>query len=316
MSSLTIDGLYSRITPFLTHLHSVKHISDFTAAAYRQDLEHFITFLQEQQVIGKIGRLQVRRFLAHLAAGDYKPASINRKLACLRSYFKFLIATGELDHNPAANIPFQKNPRRLPHVLSRAQLTAALRPSAADTPEQRRDRTIVYCFYATGLRLRELASLTLADVNFHSQQITVRGKGGRTRVIPFSRDLLTVLRAWLQERESWLQETGRGRTGALFIRPDGEAMTPLQVSRAVNAVLAQVAAAGKTNPHILRHSFATHLVDAGADLVAVKELLGHRSLSTTQVYTHVSPNRLKQAYAQAHPRATGKRKMPDDVGSS
>lgn len=305
MSSLPINGLSSKISPFLRYLIARKKISQFTVDSYRQDLNQFTEFLDEQKLCGNVGRLHIRQFLASLAEKKYKPASINRKLATLRSFFKYLQLNSEIEHNPAANIAFQKNTRTLPKILSKTQMIKLNDlVMSAEEPERLRDGVIVQLFYATGLRLRELTFLKISDVNWYSLQITVKGKGGRIRVIPFTKYVEKFLTEWLKIRQTWLENSNKfPNVPELFIDENGLSLHPSKISKIVSKVLLQVSEKGKINPHILRHSFATHLLDSGADLVAVKELLGHRSLSTTQIYTHVSPGRLQKAYMQAHPRA-------------
>jgi integrase/recombinase XerC len=313
MSLLPINGLSSKISPFLQYLIARKKISQFTVDSYRQDLSQFAEFLDDRNLHGHLSRLHVRQFLALLAERKYKPATINRKLATLRSFFKYLQLNGDIDHNPAANIAFQKNTRALPKILSKTQMLRLNDlVTGAEEPDKLRDGVIVQLFYATGLRLRELTFLKISDVNWHALQITVKGKGGRSRVIPFTKNIEKFLKAWLKVRQAWLASSKKfPGPPELFIDENGLSLHPSKVSKIVRKVLLQVSEKGKINPHILRHSFATHLLDSGADLVAVKELLGHRSLTTTQIYTHVSPARLQKAYMQAHPRAkmTGAKKQ-------
>lgn len=305
MSLLPISGLPSKISSFLHYLREHQHASEFTVSSYANDLNQFVLFLRSQDVKGGVARLHIRQYLAVLAAHGYKPASMNRKLAALRSFFRFLVLQGELQHNPAANIVPQKRPQTLPKVLTLNQIRHLFQSLRHDTaPEQIRDTAILQLFYATGLRLRELTYLRIQQINWYARQLTVCGKGDKIRVVPLGRAVSAALRHWTAIRQEWLAARMFSKEpDELFLDQQGRALTPKKVSTIVNKYLQRVAEEGRTHPHILRHSFATHLLDGGADLVAVKELLGHSSLSTTQVYTHVSPARLRSAYAQAHPRA-------------
>lgn len=310
MSSLPINDLALKIASFLNDLVSRKNASPLTVDTYRQDLHQFVQFVQETAPQAAISRLQVRHFLAALAEHKYQPATINRKLAALRSFFKYLVASEQIDHNPAANISFLKKARALPKVLTESQIHQLCKTiERLQEPVDIRNGVIVLLFYATGMRLRELTFLKLADLNLHAQVIRIHGKGGRVRLAPITKEMEKLLKQWLAIRAEWLGRQSVAASDALFIDERGESLSIAKVSVIVQKLLSAVSEKGKTNPHILRHSFATHLLDAGADLVAVKDLLGHKSLSTTQVYTHVSAGRLRSAYMQAHPRArTGKSK--------
>ncbi|MFQ5629663.1 MAG: tyrosine-type recombinase/integrase [bacterium] len=305
MSSLQINDLSLKISPFLQHLVTHKRVLQFTVDSYQQDLKQFMLFLEEAGLKGMVSRHHVRQFLAALSSQNYKPASINRKLATLRSFFKYLLFVGEIEHNPAANIAFRKKTRALPKVLTKTQMQQINKMfSNIRQPDEFRDGAIVQLFYATGMRLRELTYLRLTDINWYSMQISIKGKGGKTRLIPYTKNIEKTLKRWLDIRRNWLEaSTCKQKPPELFIDKNGRGLEPGSISEIVRKILSHVSEKGKTNPHILRHSFATHLIDSGADLVAVKELLGHRSLSTTQIYTHVSPNRLRKTYMQAHPRA-------------
>ncbi len=302
--SLPVHDLPLAIDDFIAYCTTVRNHSEFTRSAYEADLKQFYDFLQEQEVIGAVTRMHIRRYLSHLADQNLAASTLNRKLSSLRAFFKFQLLEGHITANPTANIPSRKQPSRLPGVLDREQLLSVLHSLPEKTPEELRDKTIVSLFYATGMRLRELCGLRLADINFYQRQIRVQGKRGKVRLVPVGREIAERLQRWLDARGQIAQQgISAEARGTVFITVRGRAMGPAAVSRVVNRILSLIAEKGKTNPHILRHSFATHLLDAGADLVAVKELLGHSSLNTTQIYTHISPGRLRAAYEQAHPRA-------------
>lgn len=307
--AILIKDLPLCIDNYLLYLGSVKKASPLTISAYRLDLTQFYEFLRESGAAGVVTRLHVRRYLAFMHDRQYKATSINRKFAALRAFFKFLVKNDLLEKNPATNLSFKKTPRKLPKVLTRKQILAALQYFTPTDGEAQRDRTLLELFYGTGMRLQEVTDLDLDDLDLKAQHVRAHGKGGKTRLIPLAPALQSTLAAWLGERRRWLATLPRTTTqNALFIRPDGKRLPAREISGIINRLLSKVAEKGKTNPHILRHSFATHMIDAGADLVSVKELLGHSSLSTTQIYTHVSPGRLQEAYSRAHPRAKAKRR--------
>ena len=309
MSSLLISDLAAKISPFLDYLASQRKASPLTIATYKQDLQQFVHFTEEAAPTASVSRLQVRQFLAALSSHNYQPATMNRKLASLRSFFKFLVASEMIDHNPAANISFLKKARTLPKILSLTQIQQLQNYiEKLQQPADIRDGVIVLLFYATGMRLRELTFLKIADLNLHSQVIRVHGKGGRVRMAPITKTIEKSLKRWLTIRAQWLGLLKRNhQVETVFIDEQGKSLGLAKISTIVNRLLSTVSEKGKTNPHILRHSFATHLIDSGADLVAVKDLLGHRSLSTTQIYTHVTPGRLRGTYMQAHPRAKSRK---------
>jgi len=304
MHSSQVSVIKKTAMLFLQHLSRIEKFSDFTIRAYSSDLHQFISFLENDfDSDTPVTRFHVRSYLAGLSRKSFQATTINRKLACLRSFFQYLRSEGLSKDDPTANISFQKQQKRLPGILSQHQILKAISISHEAGWQEIRDKTIVHFFYATGLRLRELASLTLPDLNLIKMRLRVKGKGGVNRVIPLSASLAKVTDRWLQCRLELLKNVAGTPQARIFIAEDGDALSPRKIERIVGCVLGRVCEKGKTNPHILRHSFATHLIDNGADLVAVKELLGHKSLSTTQVYTHVSPARLKGVYLQAHPRA-------------
>ena len=302
MKSLTVSRLSRHISQFLRHLRSEKRSSDFTVQSYQTDLAQYLQFLEENGE-PQVSKLSVRAFLATLSRAGLSPATVNRKLACLRSFFKYLCAREVMETNPAQGLPFQRKEKRLPTFLDSRTILDAIARISIDKYDTFRDRTILELFYASGIRLRELTGLDIADVDIVNGLIRVTGKGARQRLVPFGKNVLKVIKDYLACREDYLNALGKRSTKALFVNPKGERISPRLVQRRVKDLL--FSASGKTDasPHVLRHSFATHLLDAGADLLAVKELLGHSSLSTTQIYTHLTPERLRRVYKQAHPRA-------------
>ncbi|MFQ5648563.1 MAG: site-specific tyrosine recombinase/integron integrase [bacterium] len=301
MKSLSAKELSVHIDRFLQNLNVVRRASKFTITSYRTDLNQFFEFLNNGEY-PEIDRRVLRAYLASLAEAGLKPATVNRKLACLRSFFKYLCAEGVMAANPAELLFFLKQQKQLPKVLRYETILQALNSIDETTFEGRRDRMILDMFYTTGMRLRELVNLNFADIDLYEGVVRVMGKGFKERVIPLGKTLSHHLRSYMKARRDFL--LGCVDTDeALFVNQKRKRMTPRQVQTRVQKYLRMASGSSESYPHVLRHSFATHLLDEGADLMAVKELLGHSSLSTTQVYTHVTAERLKKIYHQAHPRA-------------
>ena len=298
---------------FLAYLRDERRVSPHTLSNYARDLNAFLAWLEGEGALARfpagIDRLCLRGFLAHLGRAEYAPASIARRLAALRSFFRHLVRTGALAANPAAAVRNPKLPHHLPKFLSEPEVTGLLDSVSGTRFADRRDRAILETLYGAGLRVSELAQLSVGDPDLAGQTARVMGKGGKERLAPLGPAAAHALGEYVPERGALLHRLGRdgrgaGAPAALFLNCQG---TPLSV-RSVRRVLERrFARAGldrrRATPHVLRHTFATHLLDRGADLRAVQELLGHASLAATQIYTHVSTRRLQDAYASAHPRA-------------
>ncbi len=243
----------------------------------------------------------VRRFAAGLSERKRAPATVARKLAALRALFQILIELGRRESNPAELVSSPKRPQRLPHVLKADQIAALLERIPATTPLELRDRAMFELAYACGLRAEELTTLTVSSVDFDSELVRVEGKGGKTRLVPVGEHALSALERYLARGRPHL-DGGEGET--LLLSKSGHRLSTSDVRRRL-ALWARRngAAIPDTHPHALRHSFATHLLEGGADLRSIQELLGHSTISTTQVYTRVESARLRSAYARAHPRA-------------
>ena len=285
---------------FLTFLRTERRSAASTVSARAQDLREFQSFLQAEDCGPMVQRAHVRRYLRTLSQKKLAPNTINRKLAGLRLFFKYLVREGAIRHNPTANLVSLKKPKKLPRFLTPEALLQALQLPDTSTPLGTRDRAMLELFYGCGLRRQELIDLDLDSVDFSNRQVRVLGKRKRERIVPLGRGALQAVRKWCEARST--MERLRDRD-ALFVDRQGSRLAPAKVYAIVKSYLVQVTDEEKSHPHILRHSFATHLLNAGADLVAVKEMLGHTSLSTTQIYTHVTPERLKSVYRLAHPRA-------------
>ena len=297
------------IRTFLEYIEKERGFSEHTVAAYRRDLFQFAEFLKEElgleEVRAKdVDRLGIRHFLGTLSRERYAKKSVARKLASIRSFLKYLCREGVLERNPALSVVSPKLEQKLPFFLNVDQANRAMERVFRDDAYGFRDRAILEVLYGTGIRLGELVGLNRTSVDLLGEVIRVRGKGGKDRIVPLGREAVRALRSYLIRREEFLSsEIGISEEEALFLNRYGGRLSGRSVQNLVEKYLSDVAEAGKVSPHALRHSFATHLLDAGADLMAVKELLGHTSLSTTQVYTHVTAERLRKVYDQAHPRA-------------
>lgn len=295
-----VDDFRQWLGKFALYLRTERRAAPRTLETREGDLLHFGEFLGEDHNLAEISRALVRRYLSSLSKAGLAPATINRKLVSLRLFFTFLVREGVLPSNPTANLVSLKKPLRLPKFLPADAMLKALRLPNLTNAEGVRDRAILELFYGAGLRRQELVDLNVDALDFSNLQIRVLGKRAKERVAPMGRALRQALLEWLRVRESMEQVPAEQ---ALFLNRRGGRMTAMQVYQTVRHYLKQVTGSDKAHPHVLRHSFATHLLDEGADLMAVKELLGHSSLNTTQVYTHVTAERLKKVYQLAHPRA-------------
>jgi integrase/recombinase XerC len=247
----------------------------------------------------------LRAYLAWLHEQQYARSTIARRIASIRSWCRFLCRQGLLANNPAVGLRGPRQERKLPHFLTREDMLRLLEAPPAATPLGLRDRAILEALYSAGLRVSELTGLDLADVDLDSGLATVRGKGRRERLALFGPQAVEALQAWLAARTAMLAKRGPAalRNEALFLNKSGSRLTSRSVGRLLEKYLAMAGLDPRTSPHTLRHSFATHLLDAGADIRSVQELLGHRNLTTTQIYTHVTTQRLRDSYHRAHPRA-------------
>jgi len=297
------------VADFLEHLEKERQVSPHTVKAYRRDLEAFTAFLDRHHDGGwefaTVDRLALRGFLGELERRGLARRSMARALSAIRALYRFLQTHQGLEHSPVRAARTPRAARKLPGYLDRDRTEqlfagAELRATGPD-PAGRRDLAILELFYSSGLRLSELTGLNLSDLDLLSDQVKVRGKGRKERLVPLGSRASRALRGYLQQREDRIR-VARGDRQAVFVGPRGQRLTPRTVQRVVHRAFDSIGAEG-LKTHSLRHTFATHLLDAGADLRAVQELLGHASLSTTQIYTHTSVERLKKVYQKAHPRA-------------
>jgi integrase/recombinase XerC len=284
---------------FLRHLAVERRASPHTVRSYRHDLDEFVGALPAGESLAQVDHRAIRAWLAGLHGRGLEPSSIARKLAAVRSWFRFLVRRGVLRANPAREVRSPRLPRRLVSFLPIDEAIVLVEGRALPGRAPERDRAIVELLYASGLRVSELAGLDVDDVDREQGTVRVLGKGNKERIVPFGRAAARALDAYLALR-------GDAR-GALFVNRRGGRLTV----RSVHAIVGRAARAARltrrVTPHTLRHTFATHLLDGGADLRAIQELLGHSRLSTTQRYTHVGADRLMQVYDAAHPRARARR---------
>jgi integrase/recombinase XerC len=293
------------LADFLRHLALEKNASEYTVKSYREDLLQAVTYFQErlgaQVAVENVTTRAVRAYLAWLSEQGYAKTTVARRIAAVRSWFRFLCRHSRLTVNPAEGVRSPRRDRKLPHFLSAKDVERLLAAPAGDEPANRRDKAILETLYSAGLRVGELAGLNLDDLDLDSATIIVRGKGKRERLALLGKPALRALREWLELRGSLVPPARK--QAALFLNQRGGRLTSRSVGRMLEKYLALVGLDPRTSPHTLRHSFATHMLDAGADIRGVQELLGHRHLTTTQIYTHVSTQRLQDSYQKAHPRA-------------
>ncbi len=291
---------------FIDYLVLERGASAHTCRAYRKDLELFAAFLQEQGLardVTKIDYLTIRLYLGHLyQARQIKRASVVRKLACLRTFFKYLKREGIVKKNPARMVAIPKGGKDLPHALTVDEAFRILDCPDSNSPLGSRDRAILEFLYSSGLRVGELTALSLSDLDLGAGMVRVLGKGSKERVVPIGSKAVEALKLYLTRRGELLTRGDRA-SQYLFLNHRGGRLSARSVGRMIKKYLLQGGIVKETTPHTFRHSFATHLLDAGADLRGIQELLGHASLSTTQKYTHVSSAKLMEIYDRTHPRA-------------
>jgi integrase/recombinase XerC len=297
---------------FLQHLALNRNASAHTVRAYDSDLSQFLAYAASASGVkvrdlapSQLDRLALRGFLGDLHKQGLSRASAARKLAAIRTFLRFLRREGLIDDDPGALVATPKRDVRMPAHLSEDEMSALIDAPAVTSPLGRRDRAILELFYASGMRLSELAGLDVDDVNLSANMVRVLGKGGKERIVPFNKAAARAIRAYWPDREllARLKAPGRRRRDPLFVNYRGGRLTVRSIDRLVRRYVAASSARMGISPHALRHSFATHLLQRGADLRVIQELLGHARLSTTQRYTHVNAAQLLEVYKKSHPRA-------------
>ncbi|MDR0769424.1 MAG: tyrosine recombinase XerC [Dysgonamonadaceae bacterium] len=291
---------------FLQYLQYEKNYSVHTVESYKNDLRQFKEFVFGNSVDAvfqpeKIDDVWIRRWVVSLMNDDYSPLSVSRKLSSLKSFFRYLCKNEYIETNPVKNIRGPKAEKSLPHFVKDSDMKELLLDlDNEDAFEGERDKAILDVFYTTGIRCAELAGLKNGDVDIQAKTIKVTGKRNKQRIIPFADTLMDVLQSYINIRSETI-ESPEGNF--FFVRKNGRALSNSIIYGIVNKRLSRIRNLSKKSPHVLRHTFATSMLNNGADLSAVKELLGHASLSSTEVYTHITFEELKKAYYQAHPRA-------------
>ncbi|QEM66705.1 tyrosine recombinase XerC [Geobacter sp. FeAm09] len=292
--------LAEQITAFCAYLETERNVSPHTLAAYRRDLEQLALFVAKERgddvSAGEMDHLLLRRYLALLGKTAMK-SSIGRKLAAIRTFFRFLLRRGEIDKNPAELTATPKREQRLPFHLDIDQATALMEAPSPDEKYALRDRAVLELLYSSGLRVSEMTGLNVGDLDLSGGMVRVLGKGGKERIVPVGSRAAQAVREYLAQRGEL------AGTGPLFLNTRGQRLNRRSVTRIIDAHVLRVAAFRRISPHTLRHTFATHMLEGGADLRSIQELLGHASLSTTQKYTHVGIDRLMEVYDKAHPKA-------------
>ena len=302
------------LTQFLEHLRYERNLSEHTLRNYQSDLEQFHNYLapadlktgkRTEPPLAAIDHITVREWLATLHAAQKQKASIARKLAALRTFFQFLVREGLLEMNPAKLVSTPRLEKKLPKHLSIEEAVKFVEMPNVETALGKRDRAMLELLYATGVRVAELTKLNLGHIDFRNRLIRVTGKRRKERIVPFGEPALAALKVYLEVRDGFLNAApvSEREPEALFLNYQGTRITTRSVGRVVDKYIRLCAGRYDISPHALRHSFATHLLDSGADLRDIQELLGHARLSTTQVYTHVSMEKLIQVYDKAHPKA-------------
>jgi integrase/recombinase XerC len=297
----------SAIALFLRHLSTERNASALTVKAYREDLFGLVEWLEgsrgEVPAPGALSPQELRSYQAALQEAGYARSTISRKLASLRSFYRFAMRQGLARENPAKPLRNPRRQRKLPHVLSSAEVGRLLLAPPATNLAGLRDRAILETIYSAGLRVSELVSLRDGDLDFDEQLVRVRGKGRKERVCPLGSFAIKAIKRYAQRRTRDPKVEAMGRDAPVFVNRFGKILTTRSVGRMLEKYIATSELDTRTSPHTLRHSFATHLLDRGADIRSVQELLGHKNLATTQIYTHVSAANLLQVYEKAHPRA-------------
>ncbi len=287
---------------FINHLRLARSASEHTLRAYSSDLVGLLSFARESGA--EVDQMLIRRYLVHLQKNGQAKSSVSRKIAAFRAFFKYLLKRELIEIDPTEGVRGPKQSRRLPKVVSEDVVTHLVEAPDARIPTGIRDRAILETLYASGMRVSELVSLRVSDILPGSDEITVIGKRNKQRIVLLGSNALQALSIYLEHARPLLAAKNPNPPNALFLGYRGTAMVPSSVQRIVDKYVEQVSDTLKISPHTLRHSFATHLMNHGADLRSVQELLGHESVVTTQIYTHVSRERLKEVYDRAHPRAS------------
>lgn len=299
------------VEKYLNYLKVEKNASPHTIVSYKNDLTSFLDFSAEQEGVNpqdlnihSINRLSIRLWLGELSEQELAKSSIARKVAALRSFFKYSFKRGHIEKNPAHLLVVPKKDKQLPKTVPPEDINRMMNLLEGKNPEEKQEKALLELFYSTGIRLSELIQLNTAQVDFKNKQISVIGKGNKQRIIPLGNSAIKALQNHLRTREELFgNKTDTDAAKALFLSASGQRMYARNAQRIVEKYLTKTSEVTQKSPHVLRHSFATHMLDNGADIRIIKEFLGHANLAATQIYTHTSVERLKNVYEHAHPRA-------------
>jgi len=300
------DGIEPLLLDFLAYLELERGLSRNTLEAYRSDLLQLGHYLRRRRLHAtRATHSDLAAFLAELPVA---PSTLARKVACVRSFYRHLRREGVIEHDPTAELRGPRKPQRLPRVLSREEVARLLAQPRGGEPLALRDRAVLELMYACGLRVSEAVGLTLADVDLQEQLLCARGKGSKERIVPVGRQAIAALNAYVRSGRPLLIQANAASSARppaqLFLNSRGGALTRQGLYKIIQGHAARAGLRERMSPHTLRHSFATHLLAGGCDLRSLQEMLGHADLATTQIYTHLSAQRLKDAYFSAHPRAS------------
>ena len=295
----------TNIQQFLAYLHVEKNASDYTIQFYESDLKMFLTFLEKEQVtrIQDVNQSVVRIFLTELYERKLSRKSVSRTLSCLRSFYTFLEKDHKIEINPFAHIPLPKQDTRIPNFFYEEELSELFEVSDRSTSIGQRNQALIETLYATGIRVSECEQLQLHQIDFHLSVLNVIGKGRKERFIPFGQYAKEALRQYVEDGRKQLTHKASEKSDRVFVNSRGNPITARGIRYVLNSMMKQTSSTVNMHPHKIRHSFATHMLNEGADLRSVQELLGHDNLSSTQIYTHVTKDRLRNVYMNTHPRA-------------
>lgn len=295
------------IAKFITYLEKARNFSPHTTSSYLIDLRQFTAFIadhygRQEPAFGEVDHTAVRSFLGHLAREGRSRRSLCRKLTSLRRFYDFLQREGEVRANPARSLSSPRREKTLPELLSIDEVRLALEEMGGDELRTSRDRAILEVLYSTGIRVSELVGMNFDDIDMLSESVKIRGKRKRERFVSLGSLAIAALSSYIARAQSACPEAKRGGHGPVFLNQRGERLGVRQVQRIVGRCFTQALRRKGLSPHSLRHAFATHLLERGADIFSVKELLGHASLSSTQIYSHLTLGRLCEVHRKAHPR--------------
>lgn len=290
------------INEYSAHIQIEKNSSPHTVSAYRDDIVHFADFLQSQSIhfLQDVDHQTARLYLTVLYEQKLARATVSRKLSSLRGFYRFLLREKYVSENPFLLVHRPRGPKKLPSFFYEQEMDELFQAAEGDGPLSMRNKALLELLYATGIRVSECTGLRMNDIDFSLGVILVHGKGGKERYVPFGQFASEALEAYIQNaRPSLIKETNE----AVFLNARGQPLTPAGVRYILNTLISKASLTGRIHPHMLRHTFATHLLNSGADMRTVQELLGHANLSSTQMYTHVTKEHLQNTYRNHHPRA-------------